>query len=84
MTKGFSSILVDCGVASQENCYRLHSVAERFGIGAHKVLLEVRDGIRRDAALQRSRGEQLDIVILSGTEDMENIGEVLNLLSEEK
>ena len=84
MTKGFSSILVDCGIASQENCYRLHSVAERFGIGAHKVLLEVRDGIRRDAALQRSRGEQLDIVILSGTEDMENIGEVLNLLSEEK
>ncbi|MCD8148325.1 MAG: hypothetical protein LUE92_01925 [Clostridiales bacterium] len=85
LTKGFRSIIVECKAVEKldvEYYHKLYSIAEHFGIGTIKVLVgntcEKNDrGVLELNQVQRSRGNQMNIVTIFGEESIRNIGEVL-------
>lgn len=90
-TKGFQSVIVECKAVQKlelDYYHKLHSIAEHFGIGTKKVL--VGNTYRRNDAvinasnhMQRSRGNQLNIVTISDEKEIGNIGQTLKGLMEE-
>ncbi len=91
LTKGFRSIIVECKAVAelkQDYYHKLHSLADRFGIGTTQVLLgntysTSNDLINEQNTMQISRGEQLDIKTISDKEEIINIGQTLKSLMEE-
>lgn len=89
-TKGFRSIIVECKAVQKlelDYYHKLHSIAEHFGIGTIKVL--VGNTYRKNDILltasnkmQRSRGNQLNIVTVSDEGKIMNIGQTLKGLME--
>lgn len=87
-TKGFRSIIVECKAVQKldlEYYHKLHSIAEHFGIGTIKVLVGNtyrKNDIVLTASnkMQRSRGNQLNIVTVSDEGKIVNIGQTLNNL----
>lgn len=85
LTRGFRSFIVECkAVRKLDMAYyhKLHSIAEQFGIGTTKILIgntykEHEAAIHACNDLQRSRGEQLNIITISDEADIRNIGDVL-------
>lgn len=85
LTKGFRSIIVECkAVQKLEHKYyhKLHSIAEHFGIAAIKVLVgniyRQKDQTTKDAnTMQRTRGNQLNIITISNERKIKNIGNTL-------
>lgn len=81
MTKGCRSVMLACRDPQRpvgEQYHELHSIAEQFGIGAVKVML---DGSAQPVSgEERRRGEQLQIITLSDREALRNIGETLKNL----
>ena len=89
LTKGFRSIIVECKAVQkleQDYYHKLHSIAEHFGIGTIMVLLgnTYADGYHVENRLQRSRGDQLNIVTISDENDIKNIGKKLVELMEQQ
>ena len=90
LVKGFRTIIVECKATKLlklEHYHKLHSLADHFGIGATKVLVgnTYRDGDaineqRND--VQRSRGDQLNIITISSREEIENIAETMKKILE--
>lgn len=81
LTKGFQSCIIECKARSKldQNFYfKLNSLVDMFGIGAHKVLLTTAntddDEVNR---MQRERGNMMGITTLSEIEDLQNIAEKL-------
>lgn len=89
-TKGFRSIIVECKAVQKlelDYYHKLHSIAEHFGIGTIKVL--VGNTYRKNDSvltasnmMQRSRGNQLNIVTVSDERKIVNIGQTLKKLME--
>ena len=87
-TKGFRSIIVECKAVQKldlEYYHKLHSIAEHFGIGTIKVLVGNtyrKNDIVLTASnkMQRSRGNQLNIVTVSDEGKIVNIGQTLKNL----
>jgi|GEM_PF-779137 len=92
LTKGFRSIIVECKAVQKldlEYYHKLHSIAEHFGIGTIKVLIGNtyrHNDVNINAVnkMQRSRGNQLNIITISSQSKIENIGETLKELMEEE
>lgn len=84
-TKGFRSIILECKAVKKldrDYYHKLHSIAEHFGIGSLKVLVgntyKKNDTELRNAnAMQRSRGNQLNIITISKEREIVNIGQTL-------
>ncbi len=91
LTKGFKSIIVECKavVKLEIGIYeKLFCIAEHFGIGTTKVLVgntyKHRDAVALVSNdIQRSRGNQLNIITISDEEDIMNIGEKLKNIMKE-
>ncbi len=89
ITKGFRSIIIECKARKQldQNFYhKLYSIAEQFGINAKVVLIaNTYDKLfvnQNNEQIQR--GQMMDIVTVSKREDIENIGETLIKIIEDK
>ncbi len=87
-TKGLRSMIVECRASPRllrEDYQGLHSVADLFGIGTVKVLVgdpvgSARGELDRSNRLQRSRGRQMNIVTVTGEQEIRNIGRILQAL----
>lgn len=85
LTRGFRSFIVECKAVRKLDMvyyHKLHSIAEQFGIGTTKILIgntykEHEAAIHAGNDLQRSRGDQLNIITISDESDIWNIGDVL-------
>ncbi|MBO4416460.1 MAG: DUF1887 family protein [Lachnospiraceae bacterium] len=90
LTKGYRSIFVECKstIKSNEDYYlKLDSLADHFGIGYKKVMIIVTDtatSSSKNYHLQKSRGRQMDIITISGKDDLKNIGKKLIRIMEEE
>lgn len=84
-TKGFRSIIVECKAVQKlelDYYHKLHSIAGHFGIGTVKVLVgntyrrndHTLDPVNR---MQRTRGDQLNIITISEANKILNIGQAL-------
>lgn len=89
-TKGFRSIIVECKAVQKlelDYYHKLHSIAEHFGIGAIKVMIgntcQKNDAVLAASnQMQRSRGNQLNIVTVSDERKIMDIGQTLKSLME--
>ena len=85
LTKGFRSMIIECKAVLELDLnyyHKLHSIADQFGIGTIKVLLENQYRLNNQAAnaknaMQEDRGRQLHINTISKRKDVLNIGETL-------
>lgn len=90
LTKGFRSIIVECKARvelNQDFYYKLDSLASRFGIGTKKVLIANTyvnsPHLNQINELQKTRGNQMDIITISDENDIQNIGKTLQKIMEE-
>ena len=90
MTKGFRSMIIECKARlelDQNFYYKLDSLAGRFGIGVKKVLIANTYGVKASYKdnnnMQRARGRLMNIITLSGEEDIRNIGKRLKQIMED-
>ena len=80
LTKGFQSLIVECKARSKldQNFYfKLNSLVDMFGIGAHKVLLTTAQTDEGDNKMQQDRGNMMGITTISEIDDIQQIGERL-------
>lgn len=92
LTKGFQSFIVECKAVKKldQNYYhKLESLAERFGIGATKILVGNtytvnRNGYDEINARQCSLGNQMEIITESSRDAIAKIGQVLAARMKEK
>lgn len=89
MTKGFRSLIIECKARKQldQNFYhKLYSISEQFGINAGMVLIaNTYDSFFANQNHdQIQRGQMMDIITVSKREDIENIGETLKKIMEDK
>jgi hypothetical protein len=80
LTKGFSSIIVECKARtklSQDFYFKLNSLVDIFGIGAGKVLITTAVTEEGDNKMQTERGNMMGITTISNVNDIENIAEKL-------
>lgn len=81
LTKGFQSLIVECKARSKldQNFYfKLNSLVDMFGIGAHKVLLTTANtDDNDDNRMQRERGNMMGITTISEIDDIQNIADRL-------
>lgn len=89
ITKGFRSIIIECKARKQldQNFYhKLYSISEQFGINVKMVLIA--NTYDRFFANQNKdqiqRGQMMDIITVSKREDIENIGETLKKIMEDR
>lgn len=79
LTKGFQSLIVECKARSKldQNFYfKLNSLVDMFGIGAHKVLLTTANtDDNEDNRMQRERGNMMGITTISEIDDIQDIAE---------
>ena len=84
LTKGFQSLIIECKARSKldQNFYfKLNSLVDMFGIGAHKVLLTTANTEDNDDnRMQRERGNMMGITTISEIEDIQDIAECLREL----
>ncbi len=90
MTKGFRSMIIECKARlelDQNFYYKLDSLAGRFGIGVKKVLIANTYGVKTSYQdnnnMQKARGRLMNIITISGEEDIRNIGKKLKQIMEE-
>lgn len=85
LTKGFRTLFVECKARSdieQEFYYKLASLAEQFGINATAVLIaDTQEKSFYDSAsvnaMQRKRGNMMDVVTIWKPHEINNIGHTL-------
>lgn len=81
LTKGFQSLIVECKARSKldQNFYfKLNSLVDMFGVGAHKVLLTTANTEDNDDnRMQRERGNMMGITTISEIEEIQDIAEAL-------
>ncbi len=87
LTKGFSSVIVECKAVlqlEQDYYHKLNSIAEHFGIGIHKVLIGnvYKNFYEEVNKMQCSRGIQLHVQTYHKKEDIIHIGEKLRKIIE--
>lgn len=78
LTKGFQSLIVECKARSKldQNFYfKLNSLVDMFGIGAHKILLTTAKTDDGDNRMQQERGNMMGITTISDIQDIEEIAE---------
>lgn len=78
LTKGFQSLIIECKARSKldQNFYfKLNSLVDMFGIGAHKVLLTTAKTDEGDNKMQQERGNMMGITTISEIEDIQGIAE---------
>lgn len=78
LTKGFQSLVVECKARSKldQNFYfKLNSLVDMFGIGAHKVLLTTAKTDEGDNKMQQERGNMMGITTISEIDDIQEIAE---------
>lgn len=78
LTKGFQSLIVECKARSKldQNFYfKLNSLVDMFGIGAHKVLLTTAKTDDGDNKMQQERGNMMGITTISEIDDIQEIAE---------
>lgn len=78
LTKGFQSLIVECKARSKldQNFYfKLNSLVDMFGIGAHKVLLTTAKTDEGDNKMQQERGNMMGITTISEIDDIQEIAE---------
>lgn len=84
LTKGFQSLIVECKARSKldQNFYfKLNSLVDMFGVGAHKVLLTTANTEDNDDnRMQRERGNMMGITTISEIEEIQDIAETLMAL----
>jgi len=90
LTKGFRSLIAEC-VAVEEldrDCYyKLHSIADHFGIGTIKVLIgntykKGDTSLVTLNSMQCARGNQLNIITITAEDQIREIGRTLAQLME--
>jgi hypothetical protein len=81
LTKGFRSVFAECKATAdltQAYYHKLNSLADLFGINAKKVIIANTYSTGRERAernlQQISRGGLMDILTISGEEDLSRIG----------
>ena len=80
LTKGFSSIIVECKARTKldQNFYfKLNSLVDIFGIGTKKVLLTTAKTNEGDNKMQSERGTMMGIATISEIDDIQKISERL-------
>ena len=85
LTRGFRTLFVECKARSdiqQEFYFKLASLAEQFGINATAVLIaDTREKSFYDNAavnaMQRKRGNMMNVVTIWKPEEINNIGHIL-------
>ena len=84
LTKGFQSLIVECKARSKldQNFYfKLNSLVDMFGVGAHKVLLTTANTEDNDDnRMQRERGNMMGITTISEIDEIQDIAETLMAL----
>lgn len=84
LTKGFQSLIVECKARSKldQNFYfKLNSLVDMFGVGAHKVLMTTANTEdNADNRMQRERGNMMGITTISEIEEIQDIAEKLKAL----
>ena len=78
LTKGFQSLIVECKARSKldQNFYfKLNSLVDMFGIGAHKVLLTTAKTDEGDNQMQQERGNMMGITTISEIDDIQDIAD---------
>lgn len=84
LTKGFQSVIIECKARSklvQDFYFKLNSLVDIFGIGAHKVLLTTANTDNNDDnRMQRERGNMMGITTISEIDDIQNIADKLSEL----
>lgn len=81
--KGFQSVIVECKARSKldQNFYfKLSSLVDMFGIGAHKVMLTTADLSKDVNSMQQERGEMMGVTTLSQIHDIGDIAQQLEQL----
>ena len=85
LTHGYRSLLVECKSTrdgSEDFYLTLDSLADHFGIGYKKVLIMVTDTTTEQYRNFKSRGEQMDIITISGRQELDRIGQRLREIME--
>ena len=84
LIKGFQSVIIECKSRSklvQDFYFKLNSLVDIFGIGAHKVLLTTANTDNNDDnRMQRERGNMMGITTISEIDDIQNIADKLSEL----
>ena len=91
LTKGFRSMIVECRAVAQlkpDYYHEIHSIADQFGPGTAKVLLgntygSSNEDVNELNEIQKSRGNRLQIRMISGEKEIIHIGQTLKDLMEE-
>lgn len=79
LTKGFRSLMVECKAKSkldQESYHKFNNLAEQFGIACTKVFIANTADMASNE-VHSIRGEQMNIITISSSKDIMNIGNVL-------
>lgn len=85
LTKGFKNMFVECKAVVElklDYCHKLHSISTQFGIGNIRVMLgntykQSGNTVNENNEMQKKRGNQLNIITVSGREDIINIVQTL-------
>lgn len=80
LTRGFQSVIVEAKARTrldQDMFFKLSSLADMFGIGAHKVLLTTADAEYGDNEMQMERGRMMGITTISDIDEIQRIAQAL-------